>query len=262
MGRPLITPGRLIGPSLSPDGNRVAFHKLEGGGADVWIEDVTHGSQVRLTFDPGREHASAIWSPDATRVAYRARRGDKWAVYEKAASGEGDEVLLVELSVPVSPMSWSPDGRYLLLMVIDPATVWDIWVWSREDKQASPMLATPFNEGHPQFSPDGKWVAYVANHTGANQVYVESFPAGRGKWQVPSDDDIAEYPRWPADGKALMFLRGSTGKRSLAASDVTRAGNALQFSRPRELFVAGPLVTGPVSGNTGNIIIEERRDGR
>jgi hypothetical protein len=136
-------------------------------------------------------------------------------------------------------MSWSADGTHLLFMVIDPVTNWDIWQYSFADRKATPLLNALESEGFPQFSPDGRWFAYSV-HTGtAVQLFVEWFPRGRGKWQVPSE--MAHYPRWRADGRELFFLRpgpDQSGPWAAMSVDVRGAGAGLELGPPRRLFDA------------------------
>jgi serine/threonine-protein kinase len=248
----LATAGMLVGPSLSPDGRRVAMTRLDGGGGDIWIENTSTGSQTNLTLDPTNQHWSPVWSPDGERVAYRARRGNSSALYAKMASGVGDAVLLSEQSIATSPMSWSPDGKHLLFMSIDPVTSWDIWVVSVVDGKAWPVANGPFNEGHPQFSPDGRWIAYSSNEFGDNQVFVQSFPPGRGKWQVAGV--AGAFPRWRQDGGELLFLSGSFAvNAAVMSSAVAQVGDALQLAPARDVIRVGPLQTGPVVG-VGNFL--------
>jgi Tol biopolymer transport system component len=56
-----------------------------------------------------------------------------------------------------APFSWSPDGKVLAFVSVNPTTLQDIRVLSVDQKGASkPFLETPFREGAPAFSPDGK----------------------------------------------------------------------------------------------------------
>jgi eukaryotic-like serine/threonine-protein kinase len=256
---------QALGPALSPDGTRVAFHRMEAGGGDVWMLDLADAVQRRVTFDRSQENASPVWSPDGTRIVFRSRRGAGWALAEKSADGAGAETTLAEFPHIVSPMSWSPDGTHLLFMVVDPDTNWDIWQYSFADRAATPLLNSPVAEGFPQFSPDGRWFAYNANTATTQQLFIESFPRGRGKWQLPSEMGL--YPRWRADGRELYFLRSvatatsevglvvRTGSDTWAAmaAEVRTAGAGLEFGPPRRLFEALGVMGG-ISGYSGNYI--------
>jgi hypothetical protein len=97
------------------------------------------------------------------------------------------------------------------------------------------------------FSPNGRFVAYVSNESGQNEIYVRPFPAGEGKWRVSSDGGFC--PRWRRDGKELFFLEGSgtvefSGVSLMAAGVATDSGFSLVGS-PQRLFRwerPGPVV--------------------
>ena len=72
------------------------------------------------------------------------------------------------------------------------------------DKQPFPFLATEFSEYQGRFSPDGRWVAYVSNESGEQEVYVQSFPASGGKWQISTDGGA--QPVWRHDGRELFYI--------------------------------------------------------
>jgi Tol biopolymer transport system component len=103
------------------------------------------------------------------------------------------------------PSDWSSDGRFLTYYRTDPKTGLDIWVLPLDgDRKPFPLIQTEFNESQSQFSPDGRWVAYVSDETGGPQIYVQSFPKLTGKWQVSTDGGT--QPRWRHDGKELFYL--------------------------------------------------------
>jgi Tol biopolymer transport system component len=114
------------------------------------------------------------------------------------------------------------------------------------DRKPFPVLQTSFTEGHPQISGDGKWVAYQSNETGRGEVYVQSFPPGKGKWQVSNNGGT--FSKWRRDGKELFYLEtASYGK--MVAVTVNSTGSTLEFSSPRPLFDSGYLNSAP--GHTG-----------
>jgi Tol biopolymer transport system component len=238
-GKPLGTLGTTAdyhaSLSLSPDGRRVAVDVMDQTGrVDIWMLDVARSVPMRFTFDG--QSAGANWSPDGTRLAFASRRGN---IYQKDSSGSGNEVVL---SKSGAPTDWSPDGRYLLYTVLDTKTSTDLWVLGdlsgpSENHKPMPYLQTQFNERQGQFSPDGHWIAYASDESGINQyhIYVQSFPAGAGKFLV-STGVGGTQPRWSRDGKEIFYI-AADGK--LMAVGVQTAPR-FEAAAPKALF--DPLI--------------------
>ncbi|TAK11951.1 MAG: serine/threonine-protein kinase, partial [Acidobacteria bacterium] len=87
--------GPYRGVSLSPDGKRVAVHRHEGDGGDIWLIDVARGTPSRFTSD-GTENASPAWSPDGARITFSSIRDGKPGLYVKASNNTSQEELAFE----------------------------------------------------------------------------------------------------------------------------------------------------------------------
>ncbi len=100
--------------------------------------------------------------------------------------------------------SWSPDGKYLFINLQNNATRLDVDYMELEgDRKLKPFLTTPANEGQAVLSPNGKWLAYMSDESGRQEVYVMAFPSRSGKWQVSNGG--GNQPAWSADGKQLYY---------------------------------------------------------
>ena len=101
---------------------------------------------------------------------------------------------------------WSRDGKFILYTGCHAGrTGLDLWILPTfGPRQPRPFLESPFNKDEPQFSPDGRWVAYNSNETGRWEVYVTSFPDARQKFPVSTAGGI--QPQWRADGRELFYL--------------------------------------------------------
>ncbi len=225
----------LGGLALSPDGKRVAVSEVDQAGkSDVWLLDVARGVHTRFTFDALSTRPT--WSPDGMRLVFNSTRGGSPNIYQKDSSGSGNEELLLKSAFPED---WSPDGRYLLYNFSDPKIGnRDLWVLPDpagppENHKPIPYLQTPFSKGQGQFSPDGHWIAYTSDESGPSQyqVYVQSFPAGAGKFQV-STGTGGTQPRWRRDGKEIFYL-AADGK--LMAVE-TQTAPTFEAGAPRALF--------------------------
>jgi dipeptidyl aminopeptidase/acylaminoacyl peptidase len=108
-------------------------------------------------------------------------------------------------------------------------------------RDPAPYLASAFGEYEGQFSPDGRWIAYVSVDSGSPQVYVRPFvpgkPASGVRWQVSTQEGY--LPRWRADGKELFYL---TAGRKLAAVSVQAHGDAFRTGTPVTLFELRPEI--------------------
>ena len=116
--------------------------------------------------------------------------------------------MLLKSDAHLVATDWSRDGR-LILYQRGPLSNRDLYVLPVTEKsEPLPVQTTPFDEIHGQFSPNGRWVAFVTNESGRYQVYVRSFPGNDRKIQISTEGGM--QPRWRRDGGELYFLGGDT----------------------------------------------------
>jgi serine/threonine protein kinase len=197
----------LYAPRVSPDGHRVALSRAVQGNTDIWLLDGTRTS--RFTSDAARDRFP-IWSPDGSRIAFESNRKGQRDLYQKSSSGAGAEELLLESSQAKVPSDWSPDGRFVLYISIDPQAGYDLWVLPMDgDRKPWVFLKTSFNIKLATFSPDGRWVAYMSDETGRMEIYIRPFggsaaSSAAAQWQVSTAGGV--FPRWRSDGQELYYL--------------------------------------------------------
>ena len=204
--------GIVFDVNVSPDGGRVAVNR--GDPADIWVYELARGTGLRLTFDP-RNEMLPVWSPDGRDVAYTVLEASgRQSVMLVPAAGGAARGLLPEGELSVT--DWSRDGMLLLRggPITSPGDVWTAPV--SDTAAAGALLETPFAEFHGRFSPDGRWVSYVSNESGRDEVYVVRCqpPAGTGasggsaappgRIRISTAGGI--LPRWRRDSRELYYL--------------------------------------------------------
>lgn len=190
-------------PRLSPDGERIALID----GTDLWVYDIRRGASARLTFT-GR-NTTPEWSPDGQRVVYSSSVGGAYNVFWIAADGSGAAVQLTESELRQHLTSVSPDGGVLAYREQHPETNYDIWLLPlRGEGGPRPFARTTFNEQGAVFSPDGRFLAYVSDESGRDEIYLQPFPGPGGKVPVSTEGGVA--PAWSPTGRELFHLSGDS----------------------------------------------------
>jgi Tol biopolymer transport system component len=221
----------LHNPRLSPDERQIV-----GDNGGIWLLDLERGAPTRIADGtlPG-------WTADGDGVVFTRRTKDAPTIVVQAIAGESDERVLVRSPEMKLTGGWSRDGRYFFYVGSDPETRLDLWRLGASEDQPQPFLKTAANEMQPALSPDGNWIAYTSDETGAWEVYVQSFPMPGGKRAI-SVGGGAE-PQWTRNGHEIVYLRPDG---TMMAVDVTPGDAALQPGRPRPLFrtsIAGDITT-------------------
>ena len=231
-------PSTQLSPSLSPDGRRVALYRRVNGNLDVWLLDVERGVPTRFTFDSA-DDGIPLWSRDGSRIVFNSNRQGVLDLYQKSASGAGnEEALLLQTAQNKFVSDWSPDGRFLLYQSIDPIRSLGIWALPLDgDRKAFPVVQTDFEEHGGQFSPDGRWIAYVSIKSGRYEVYVRPFAQRTGD-EIRISSDGGDQVRWRPDGKELFYIARDG---QLVAVPIRLASNSetVETGTPVRLFVTG-----------------------
>lgn len=105
---PLTTRAGDNYPAWSRDGTRLAYSSTQGGSRDLWIRDMTTGSERRLTDDVAQDTWPA-WSPRGDWIAFASDRGGTFDIWAVPTSG-GEPVLIAGRVGDESAPAWSPDG--------------------------------------------------------------------------------------------------------------------------------------------------------
>lgn len=237
-------PARFSGLALSPDGDRAVLttHAPQGtANADLWLFELSRSANPRrVTFEAALEFFP-VWSGN-DRFVYGSGGGAS-GVYQQTVGG--DRALLFKSGGPEIPTSISPDGQVLLYTTITgSASGGDVWVRNADAASAAPFLRGAHDQSQAQLSPDKRWVAYVSNEGGPNEVFVTEFKLDRVTAVVSAGQSIrisrggGFSPRWRRDGRELFYLAPDG---AVMALDVDTTGE-LRLGPEKRLFTLPGLI--------------------
>jgi serine/threonine-protein kinase len=237
-------------PRFSPDGRKLALEISDGKQRDIWIYDWARDTLTQLTFDASQD-LGPVWTPDGRRIAFASDRAKPGTtnLYMVNADGTGEVTRLTDSPNRQGPTSWHPDGKILAfyenvdavpdLMTLrvdgDGAQGWKIG-------KAEVFLRTKGVELWPEFSPDGRWIAYVTQEAQDTfQVYVRPFPGPGTQRRISTD--VGSTPRWSRTSDELLFVDYRQGR--IMVAPYTVAGESFQVEKPRLWSPAGPAPGSP-----------------
>jgi serine/threonine-protein kinase len=221
----LVVNGR--DPRLSPDGKHLALVTGPVGAGELWNYDL--GGRPRQPLATANNYSSPVWDPTGREVAFTNDPNSR----VQTLPADGAVSAKQTLNVRGLPQAWSTAGE---LLVQWPMGNPDILATSvHGGGNARKIVASEYGEFHPALSPSGRWLAYVSNRTGQNEIWVQGYPDGS---PVRVSSNGGDEPRWSADGSELFYRRA----QGMMVVAVSSKGNDFSFAPPQELFT-GPFVS-------------------
>ena len=241
-------------PMFSPDGRRLSLDFSSVEGRNVWILGLADGTLSRATFD--RDGHDATWTPDGRFLTYIApvARADGVVLVllrKRPGSAEPPDTLLVSRALSYTG-EWLRDGSGLVTTAVnlrrDPRRPDSLQTDSRTDAAIirnagrgplEPLVASPFGEQYVGASPDGRWICFVSDQSGREEVYVRDM-AGQGD-QVLVSLEGGNEPVWSPDGRELFYRETKQGDPYLVAAGIATSPT-LGVTIRKRLFPIGDIV--------------------
>lgn len=214
--------------ALSPTGKRAVF-EVRG---EILTVPAEKGDVRNLTRTPGVAERQPSWSPDGRWIAYFSDQSGEYQLHLEEQSGLGElrKIALAEKPTYYYSPLWSPNSKRLAFT--DKAL--NLWILNLEEdaphRVDHTVYRAPFTNMNPDWSPDGKWLAYTKQlESHVHAVFVYNVETGRSV-QLTDGLSDARYPVFDRGGKYFYFTASTDigptlgwGEMSSLSRPVTRS---------------------------------------
>lgn len=201
---------------MSPSGDALAV-SVYGPNVQTWLYDLRRDTIERLTDTWSNEGPE--WSRDGTRIAHQSTRGGEPNVYVSGVRDRANETRLASSRDFQPTMSFSADDAFIVLS--DGADLFRLRTDRPSDKET--LVATRASESNPAVSPDGRWLAFLADDTGRHEVYVVPYGRPEPRRQISRDGALPAV-RWTKRGAELCYRSGASIECASVSDDGGAAG--------------------------------------
>ncbi len=232
--------GSFGNPRFSPDGKRISVDLATPEGRDVWTVAVGSERLERATFE--RDAHDAVWTPDGTSITYTSYRLGALGIYRARPGQKATHDSLLTAQSLVYSGEWLSDGSGIVTTASDlePGSKMDVALVSQKGEgPIIPVIADRFETRSPTVSHDGKWLAYVSNETGRDEVYVRPWMRGGDVFMVSARGGTE--PVWSPDAGTLYYRESVS--QDLVGAVMNHTGKVLVLGR-QFLFPIKDMVPG------------------
>lgn len=237
-----VDPGVYRNPRVAPDGSRVAYEFVDASGeSHIWIYDLEEDFPRKLTS--GGENRNPIWKDDQS-VTYASNRDGTWGMYTQPSDGSGsaESVISSPDGVVYRPQAWAPDGTLVLVIGTEAdggrAGRLALLPANGDGGNGEVSEIAPAEPGTNEFgasvSPDGAWLAYIAECPAAlGCARVQRFPPVPGSSFLVSENE--SWVQFSPDGTELVTSRVNF----YDTRDVVPRGASVDFENSRRNTFGG-----------------------
>jgi TolB protein len=208
-----------IYPSLSPDGEKIAFTSIRDDEANIYVINTDGSNETQLTRNSGSNTAPS-WSPDGKLIAYTTSLDGKIDInIINVETGEISPLVIQDSNIKFVAKqhpAWSPDGEKIAFegFTLDQRQA-DIYSVNVDGSNLALLSGSPFDEVYPSWSPDGNQLAFSSNRDGITsntyKIYILDLPSGLIKRLTSAQTrEVEQYPEWLPDGERLVYVNSES----------------------------------------------------
>ncbi|HET7840801.1 MAG TPA: protein kinase [Terriglobia bacterium] len=207
-------------PAFSPDGRTLTFFRWASwSSSDLFLLDLSPNYEP--TGEPRRRTrgnwraASAVWTTDGDALVFSASSGGESNLWRVDASGTGRPQRLAGIGTNGAYPTIASRGNHLAFTRdMSDVNIWSMEVATEGGKATTSekLIASTRNDDLPQFSPDGKKIAFVSQRSGNTEIWVsDADGANTVQLTYLGGPNIGNPPRWSPDGRRLAFSANIEG---------------------------------------------------
>jgi dipeptidyl aminopeptidase/acylaminoacyl peptidase len=221
--------GSWAEPRVSPDGRTLILRDIVSPNCLLWSVDLRRGTRTRISFD-GDNH-NPVWRPDGQLTWSSAVDGNRGIVMGRVDRPTVSITQLAPSEYERVPDSWSPTGALLAFTEIHPEKGQDLWLLDLKSGTARAVANSSYKENQARFSRDGRWLAYVSDESGRDEVYVQPVDGNGARLQVSVDGGSS--PLWSPNGNDLYYVEKAS---QLARVSIDLRASPPDIGRPQKIL--------------------------
>jgi len=195
--------------AFSPDGKTIAFVRYGSGGAsDLYLASLAGDAPRRLTFDNATIRKLA-WMPDGREILFLSNRsGSGFSSLWRIPAAGGAPALVESAGTDLTSFAISRRrNRIAWSQTIANTKVWQLELagTTTSKQPAKTLISSTRQDCSPQFSPDGRKIAFASNRGGSWEIWVCDSDGQNAAPLTSFNHLITGSPRWSPDGRQIVF---------------------------------------------------------
>ena len=230
-GPPAVTAD--LSPAFSPDGRYLAYaRQISPAVAEIYMVEVRRdggrGATGRALTHWNRLNRNPVWSRDGKEILFIGDdRRTGVGIWKVPVFARGNAHRIGQVGEGCAAIALSPIGNRLVYSKsIEDENIWLAALGTSSGESAhrqiktSPLIASTYEDSQPQYSPDGRYIAFQSNRSGDIEIWIANSDGSSQRQLTHLHATLSGYPRWSPDGKHIVFHSRPSGYANLYTIDV------------------------------------------